>query len=541
MTDVMLSESDVMSLKDAAFANRQFVAYFQPQYNHTTGLVFGAEALARWECPEIGLISPSVFVPVFEKYGDISRLDLVIFEEVCGFIAQCRNNGLTPPPISVNVARHDLYQEDFIVALEEIRKRYDVPVNLLRIEITESSAIGGVEHVNSVIEKFHALGYLIEMDDFGSGYSSLNMLKNVDVDALKLDMDFLRDDGFGTGRGGAILSSVVRMARIIGLPVIAEGVETKKQADYLRDIGCENVQGFYYSKPLPASAFGQLLQQEGHVASQVADTSENTLDASKFWDTNSVETLIFSDFVGPAAIFHYSEGKAEIVRVNAKYLAELGMNMTVDEAFSIDIFASMDDTGRAAYRSALERAVETGQEQTCETGRLVRSECCGDDHLYVRSEIKLIGRNGGDSLFYAMIRNVTAERQRFMELAGYEQRFKQVTEQVNIYFWEYTVATKEMRPCFRCMRDLGLPAIVRNYPEPAIEAGIFPMDYADLYRDWHRQIEQGTPELEAIIPLTVGRVPFRVKYVTEFDDLGRPVKAYGSATYLHPDEAGSEE
>ena len=536
MADAVLSESDVMSLKDAAFAGGQFVAYFQPQYNHTTGLVFGAEALARWESPEFGLITPSVFVPVFEKYGEIGHLDLVIFEDACRLIERCRTQGLTPPPISVNVARHDLYQDGFIDCLEEVRLRYDVPVELLRIEITESSAVGGVEHVNSVIEKFHALGYLVEMDDFGSGYSSLNMLKNIDVDVLKLDMDFLRDDGIGTGRGGAILSSVVRMARLIGLPVIAEGVETKKQADYLRDIGCENMQGFYYSKPLAPDAFVRLLEQGDHAPLPAGATRASSLDASKFWDPNSIETLIFSDFVGPAAIFHYAEGRADIVRVNAKYLVELGMNMTVDETFGTDVFASMDDAGRAAYRSALERAIETGKEQTCETKRLVRSECCGDECLYVRSEVKLIGRNGADFLFYAMIRNVTAEKKRFVELAGYEHSFKQVTEQVNIYYWEYTVATKEMRPCFRCMRDLGLPPVVYDYPEPAFEAGIFPLDYADFYRDWHRQIEQGGPELEAVIPLTVGRVPFRVKYVTEFDELGRPVKAFGSATYLHPDE-----
>ena len=144
----------------------------------------------------------------------------------------------------------------------------------------------------------------------------------------------------------------------------------------------------------------------------------------------------------------------------------------------------------------------------------------------------MIGKSGDSFLFYGMIRNITAEKKRYSEILDSERRFKMASEQVNIYYWEYTIATKEMRPCFRCMRDLGLPALVTNYPEPAIEMGIFPPDYADMYRDWHRQVAEGVKELEAVIPLTVGRVPFRVKYTTEFDENGNPVKAYGSAALV---------
>ena len=144
----------------------------------------------------------------------------------------------------------------------------------------------------------------------------------------------------------------------------------------------------------------------------------------------------------------------------------------------------------------------------------------------------MIGKSEAGRLFYALVRNITAEKQQMARLAEYEARFDRVIEQVKIYYWEYIVATKEMHPCFRCMRDLGLPPIVHNYPEPAIAAGIFPQDYADMYRDWHLQIAKGVPELEAVIPLTIGRVPFRVRYSTEFDEYGRPVKAYGSATLI---------
>ena len=533
MSDIVLSETDLLQRKDEAFARRQFVPYFQPQYDHSTGLMIGAEALVRWIHPELGIIPPAAFIPVFEKYGEISRLDLVMFEQVCAFVRQLLDQGITPPPISQNVTRHDLYREDFVDRLEEIRQRYAVPVSLVRIEITESSAIGGVEYINGIIDRLHGCGYVVEMDDFGSGYSSLNMLKNIDIDVLKLDVDLISEGTFQSGRGGAILSSVVRMAGLIGLPVIAEGVETKEQADFLLSIGCANIQGYYYSRPLPAEEFIRRVKVGRVDPSTTSRDAAHSLDASRFMDPNSVESLIFSDFVGPAAIFYYSGGKTETVRVNEKYLREVGMNMTAEEMIRSDLLCGMDESDRETYVRALERAIATGEEQTCDTRRLIRSECCGDDVIYIRSEIKLIGRGSDESLFYVLIRNITGEKKRFLELADYEHKFRQVTEQVNIYFWEYTIATKEMRPCFRCMRDLGLPAVVRNYPEPAIEAGIFPADYADMYRDWHRQLEQGVPELEAVIPLTVGRVPFRVKYVTDFDELGRPIKAYGSATFVN--------
>jgi hypothetical protein len=144
----------------------------------------------------------------------------------------------------------------------------------------------------------------------------------------------------------------------------------------------------------------------------------------------------------------------------------------------------------------------------------------------------VIGKAAEQAIIYTIVQNITREKRQYEELASSERRFRFASEQANVYAWEYIVDTKEMRPCFRCMRDLGLPPLVRNYPEPAIKAGIFPPDYADMYRDWHKQIAAGVKELEAIIPLTVGRVPFHVRYTTEFDENGKPLKAYGSATLV---------
>jgi len=208
------------------------------------------------------------------------------------------------------------------------------------------------------------------------------------------------------------------------------------------------------------------------------------------------------------------------------------MNLSEKEVVNHDPTEAMEPGDLEIYRQTMERAIETGDEEECETWRTITSSCCGEDKICIRSGMRVIGRSKGEYIFYVMIRNITAEKQRFADILDNERRFKAASEQVNIYYWEYTVATHEMRPCFRCMRDLGLPALLTNYPDSAIEMGVFPPEVADMYRDWHRQIAEGVPSLEAVMPLTVGRVPFHVRYTTEFDENGRPIKAYGSAALV---------
>ena len=180
----------------------------------------------------------------------------------------------------------------------------------------------------------------------------------------------------------------------------------------------------------------------------------------------------------------------------------------------------------------LKRAIETGDEEECETWRNDPSAGCTEGGICIRSNVRMIGKSNGSYLFYAMIHNVTNEMKHYMEILDSERRFKIASEQVNIYYWEYNVLTKEMHPCFRCMRDLGLPQVMTNYPESAFEMGVFPPEVHEQYRDWHRQIEEGVKELEGVMPLTESRIPFRVRYTTEFDETGRPIKAYGSAALV---------
>ena len=526
-----LTEDEIIRSFDRAMAEGWIYVVYQPKYNHSTGRLIGAEALMRWRDPECGEQAPDDFVPVMEKHGLIHRADLFVFEQICRFHSDCPSYML---PISFNVSRHDLYGRDYVIEVEAIRRRYEVPVEFFRAEITETSAIGGFGLISEAVRKFREKGYLVELDDFGSGYSSLSVLKDLPVDVLKMDLHFLSGEGTG-GRGGVIINAVVEMAKWLGMTAMAEGVETLEQADFLKSIGCNYVQGYLYSKPLTKEEFLMLLLAGDIEMQRPALLLIKAMKAEQFWDPASLETLIFNNYVGAAAIFSYENGAVEILRVNPKYVRETSMNLTEQEILASDPWETFTPENREIYEETIRKAMTGGGEETCETWRTLTPKCCGEDQVCIRSNVRVIGRAGEQAIVYAMVQNVTREKRAFEELEASERRFRYSSEQANVYAWEYDIDTKEMRPCFRCMRDLGLPALVRNYPEPAIACGIFPPDYADMYRDWHRQLEDGVGELEAVIPLTVGRIPFHVRYTTEFDENGRPLKAYGSATMVVDD------
>ncbi len=254
----MLRLQEISGVMKTALAEEQFVVYYQPQFSYVTGQMVGAEALVRWEHPEKGFILPGLFIPIFEKNGFITNLDRYVFEKVCIFQRNCMDNGLFTVPISVNFSGVDVLQQDFVENLEEIRNKYKIPIAYLRIEITESAIMGVSQKVGRIIRKLHKCGYVVEMDDFGSGYSSLNVLKDIDIDMIKLDMLFLSQNE-NPDKADIILSAVVLMANRLGIPVIAEGVERVEQADFLCDIGCDYMQGYLYSKPLQQKQYLELI------------------------------------------------------------------------------------------------------------------------------------------------------------------------------------------------------------------------------------------------------------------------------------------
>ena len=242
----------------AAVAERQFLMYLQPKYSIARNEIIGAEALVRWKHPERGMIYPDQFIPVIEENGFIRKVDYYIWEEACRFLKKCKEAGIRSCPVSVNVSRVHLRDDECIQVLSELLGHYRIWKELLELEITESA---DNQQVSRKALQLKEEGFTLLMDDFGSGYSSLNILLETPFDVIKLDRKFM-ENMMVSDKGRLILEQVVTMADKLDLGLLAEGVETKEQTELLRSIGCDQVQGYYYAKPMPEEEFFALLQKQ---------------------------------------------------------------------------------------------------------------------------------------------------------------------------------------------------------------------------------------------------------------------------------------
>ncbi len=257
-------ENKILSDMKMGINEGQFKVYYQPKYDVLCEKTVGAEALVRWVHPEYGMISPADFIPIFEKNGFITEVDLCVWEECCKFLQKRKNEGKEIIPISVNVSRLDMVADGLVDKVCELVDRYGIEHKYFHLEITETAYANDPEKLNRVLEEFKSRGFVIEIDDFGSGHSSLSILSEMPTDILKLDMKFLNSKQDVHIRN-KILYSVVKLANLMNLKIVAEGVETKEQLDYLRKIKCNYVQGYYFSKPLPEEDFEEIIDNENNV------------------------------------------------------------------------------------------------------------------------------------------------------------------------------------------------------------------------------------------------------------------------------------
>ena len=257
----LLREQAITDGMEGALAGGQFEVYLQPKYRIGDGKLAGAESLVRWNHPEWGLQSPAEFIPLFEKNGFITELDRFVWDRTCQMLRQWEDQGLAAIPVSVNVSRADAYHADLAQVLMKTVGKYGLSPARLHLEITESAYTENPDQIIDTVSHLRKLGFIIEMDDFGSGYSSLNMLHKMPLDILKLDMKFIQSE---TAKpvGQGILRFIMGLARWMNLGVVAEGVETKEQLERLREIGCDYVQGYYFARPMPCAEFEQLLRRQ---------------------------------------------------------------------------------------------------------------------------------------------------------------------------------------------------------------------------------------------------------------------------------------
>ena len=263
MRELMLQDQMIVRDMESALRENQFTIFLQPVYNVKEDSIESAEALIRWFHPVNGMVSPGKFIPVFERNGFIVKTDRFVWESVCKFIKQHREDTGNVIPVSVNVSRLNFYNLDLLEFLLALLEKYDLESWMLKLEITESAYTDNPHQLMSIVRAFREEGFPVLMDDFGSGYSSLNMLKNLPVDVLKVDMAFVRELE-ESERAYMILKFIMMLARELGMDVIVEGVETKKQLDYLTSLGADKIQGYYFSRPLPVPDFNKLVAERNH-------------------------------------------------------------------------------------------------------------------------------------------------------------------------------------------------------------------------------------------------------------------------------------
>lgn len=243
-----------------AFDNNEFCFYLQPKCNAETGAIVGAEALVRWNHPEYGLVSPGEFIPLLERESMVTRFDLFIWRSVCEMLSRWDGEGRNLVPVSVNVSMTDIESIDVARVLGDLLDRFSIDARLLQVEITESAIAHNMDVVEETIRDLHARGIAVLMDDFGSAYSSLNMLKDINVDVIKLDMKFVDLNADNAAKGLKIIESVIDMAYQLRLSIIAEGAQTAEQVSKLRELGCMYIQGYYFYRPLTVGKMEDLLE-----------------------------------------------------------------------------------------------------------------------------------------------------------------------------------------------------------------------------------------------------------------------------------------
>ena len=386
-----------------ALQHDEITFYLQPQCRFSDGKIVGAEALARWIKKDGEIVPPGIFVPVLEKFKFITDLDKIMWEKVFIFIKEMINKGISLVPISINVSRIDIYNIDIADFLSKLSIKYSVPHKLIKVEITESVYASNTDQIDELVKKLQDDDFLVLMDDFGSGYSSLNMLSNLKLDAIKLDANFLKVNGEDQTKGVHILESVVNMAKSMALPIIVEGVETKKQSDFLVNLGCQYAQGYYYYKPMPLNEFEELITKPNIISTKgIVVKANEQFRIREFLDKNIYSDSMLNTIIGSVAIYSWNKEHIDIIRYNQQFFEAVDVPEFSERLVNIEQFIPKED--RPKLFAVLKEAMESKYSGARETLRFYRTDGTLSSfsiHFYH------LGRKEGSERFYGSAINVT--------------------------------------------------------------------------------------------------------------------------------------
>lgn len=311
----LVEAQQLISDMDSGLANKEFKLFIQPVYRLKDNEMVSGEVLVRWAHPKLGLLMPGRFIPLFEKNYVVSKLDKYIWEEACILIRNMMDTG-SVMPLSVNVSRVDLILEDVASIFVGLVNKYNIPAQYLKVEITESAYIDNPDKMIKTIQILKKNGFTVLMDDFGAGYSSLNTLKDLSFDVLKIDKKLI-DEVDVSDKGGSVVMSIIRMARWLGMQVVAEGIEKCTQANLLRMIGCDYLQGFLYSRPVDVPTFMEMKGNKVTIANmQMVDV----LNMESLYSSKDMYTRVFlEELIGPLIMLELEEDKFRFIEANEAF------------------------------------------------------------------------------------------------------------------------------------------------------------------------------------------------------------------------------
>lgn len=386
-----------------ALANHEITFFLQPQCRISNGKIVGVEALARWKKPDGTFVPPDKFIPVLEKFGFISDLDKYIWEDVCAHLQAWVDSGHKSVPISVNVSKQDIYAFDIVEYFVALTEQYNIPHSMIKIEITESAYTDDSSVVGDTVQRLRDNGFVILMDDFGSGYSSLNMLDSLRVDVIKLDMLFMRTDDENKRKSMRIVESVINMAKTMDLMVITEGVETPEQTDFLRGLGCRYAQGFHFYAPMSHLDFerligdGTLVDDEGFSLK-----SNDEFRIREFLDRTVYSDSMLNSILGPVAMYSWDGDAIDITRFNEQFYEAVGIREFSERLSDIQNYVVERDRGRLA--NLLELAMSDELNGSTGVIRFLHPDNTTADFLM---RFFYIGEESGVRKFYGSVRDVT--------------------------------------------------------------------------------------------------------------------------------------
>lgn len=425
-----------------ALKREEFTFYAQPKVNMMTHKIISLEALVRWIHPTKGVLKPKYFVPLLESNGFIAKLDLYIWEKVFKSLSKWLKEGHIPIPISLNVSRIDIFSLDVVKTFIDLSHKYKVDPKWVEIEITESAYAENYDVLADIVEKFHKAGFVVLMDDFGSGYSSLNMLKDVNVDIIKIDMKFLKFEQNMTKKGIGILEAIINMAKIMGLHVIVEGVETKEQQDFLVNIGCIYGQGHYFYEPMPIEKVEHLVANENVIESNILKQSSiQKIHFKEFFHEDFLNESVMNNILGSVAFYNVYDHYIELVKVNEQYCRLTGtspMNLEEKRKFIIE----------EVYPEDASKAFEIFAQAKCDIvnggeGVLRRNREDGE-MIWIHLRAFLLKEYDDHCLFYGSITDITEQKKKEIQLEA-SQRALSAVVQISKHDESFMKLTEENR------------------------------------------------------------------------------------------------